>query len=171
LGQWFSATWVDAGNPRARGTAGWCNWDIIYNADGTIEINLLESPTVPGTPMGHSGHTIGVGQAPEPTSVEFAVPGTGGATNIYLFGTWHNDGAVPAVGEFGDLIVDDLTWTTATAGCQADFDGDGDVDLDDFVILKSNFGTGTTKAQGDADGDGDVDLDDFVILKQEFGNC
>jgi len=55
--------------------------------------------------------------------------------------------------------------------CRADFDGDCDVDLDDFVILKSHFGTGTTHAQGDADGDLDVDLDDFVILKQEFGVC
>ena len=65
------------------------------------------------------------------------------------------------------------TWTLVVGGaaCQADFDGDGDVDLDDFVILKTNFGTGTTHAEGDADGDGDVDLDDFVILKTEFGNC
>jgi hypothetical protein len=52
---------------------------------------------------------------------------------------------------------------------QGDCDGDGDVDLDDFVILKTNFGTGTTHAEGDCDGDGDVDLDDFVVLKNEFG--
>ncbi|NLF32828.1 MAG: DUF1565 domain-containing protein [Planctomycetes bacterium] len=52
-----------------------------------------------------------------------------------------------------------------------DADGDGDVDLDDFVILKRNFGTpsGATAGMGDFDGDGDVDLDDFVILKQNFG--
>ncbi|MFW6146098.1 MAG: PKD domain-containing protein [Planctomycetota bacterium] len=53
-----------------------------------------------------------------------------------------------------------------------DCDGDGDVDLDDFVILKTNFGrTGVTAgpAEGDCDGDGDVDLDDFVILKTHFG--
>ncbi|NLF31724.1 MAG: hypothetical protein GX591_12650 [Planctomycetes bacterium] len=51
-----------------------------------------------------------------------------------------------------------------------DVDGDGDVDLDDFVILKRNFGSaGVTRAEGDLDGDGDVDLDDFVILKSNFG--
>ncbi len=52
-----------------------------------------------------------------------------------------------------------------------DADGDGDVDLDDFVILKNNFGTaaGATCAEGDFDGDGDVDLDDFVLLKNNFG--
>ncbi len=53
-----------------------------------------------------------------------------------------------------------------TAG---DADLDGDVDLDDFVALKSNFGTGATWAEGDFDGDNDVDLSDFVILKNNFG--
>ncbi|NLF30486.1 MAG: hypothetical protein GX591_06325 [Planctomycetes bacterium] len=63
-------------------------------------------------------------------------------------------------------------WTLAAAGgCNpGDADGDGDVDLDDFVILKNNFGTaGATYAQGDFDLDGDVDLDDFVLLKNNFG--
>ena len=52
-----------------------------------------------------------------------------------------------------------------------DIDGDGDVDLEDFVILKKNFNTpsGATPDQGDIDGDGDVDLDDFVIFKKNFG--
>ncbi|MFW6145885.1 MAG: hypothetical protein ACOC7R_00970 [Planctomycetota bacterium] len=52
-----------------------------------------------------------------------------------------------------------------------DADGDGDVDLDDFVILKTNFGcaANATWAMGDFDGDGDVDLDDFVLLKANFG--
>ncbi|NLF33082.1 MAG: hypothetical protein GX591_19635 [Planctomycetes bacterium] len=60
-------------------------------------------------------------------------------------------------------------WESLSAGpaLQADLDGDGDVDLDDFVILKNGFGTGDA---GDCDGDGDTDLDDFVILKNEFGS-
>jgi hypothetical protein len=52
-----------------------------------------------------------------------------------------------------------------------DADLDGDVDLDDFVALKSNFGVGTTWGEGDFDGDNDVDLDDFVILKSNFGTA
>jgi len=44
------------------------------------------------------------------------------------------------------------------------------VDIDDFVILKSNFGADPlTDDRADFDGDGDVDLDDFVILKANFG--
>ncbi len=46
---------------------------------------------------------------------------------------------------------------------------DGVVDLDDFFILKSNFGTGTTWAEGDFDGNGSVTLVDFGILKNNFG--
>ncbi len=54
-----------------------------------------------------------------------------------------------------------------------DADEDGDVDLDDFVLLKQHFGTtgGALWADGDFDGDGDVDLDDFVLLKQHFGQA
>ncbi|MFW6155489.1 MAG: dockerin type I domain-containing protein [Planctomycetota bacterium] len=65
-----------------------------------------------------------------------------------------------------------LSRHTATGdwGWGADFNGDGEIDLDDFVILKQNFGrTGALQSQGDADGDGDVDLDDFALLKQNFG--
>ncbi|MFW6155309.1 MAG: lamin tail domain-containing protein [Planctomycetota bacterium] len=61
--------------------------------------------------------------------------------------------------------------TPGAPSVPADFDFDGDVDLDDFMILKANFGlAGTaTRAHGDATGDGNVDLDDFVVLKQSFG--
>ncbi|NLF31725.1 MAG: hypothetical protein GX591_12655 [Planctomycetes bacterium] len=67
------------------------------------------------------------------------------------------------------LYEDDWRDLVARPG---DADGDGDVDLDDFVILKRNFGTpsGATRAMGDFDGDGDVDLDDFVLLKTNFGS-
>jgi len=52
-----------------------------------------------------------------------------------------------------------------------DADGDGDVDLGDFLAMKQSFGVpqGATPADGDFNGDGAVDLKDFVILKQNFG--
>jgi len=51
-----------------------------------------------------------------------------------------------------------------------DADGDGDVDLDDFAILKTTFGADPlTDDRADFDGDGNVDLDDFAILKTHFG--
>jgi len=68
-----------------------------------------------------------------------------------------------------DEVLITVTGQTAVPG---DCDGDGDVDLDDFAIVKTNFGrTDVTAgaAEGDLDDDGDVDLDDFAILKQNFG--
>ena len=49
----------------------------------------------------------------------------------------------------------------------ADFDGDGNVNGDDFLIWQSGFGVDDT---GDADGDGDTDGDDFLIWQSEFGS-
>ncbi len=54
---------------------------------------------------------------------------------------------------------------------RADADDDGDVDLDDFMILKNNFGRITDRGrfEGDFDGNGLVSLVDFGILKSTFG--
>jgi len=52
-----------------------------------------------------------------------------------------------------------------------DADADGDVDLDDFILLKMDFGMSYDgdPVMTDFDGDGTVGLNDFVILKQNFG--
>jgi hypothetical protein len=53
----------------------------------------------------------------------------------------------------------------------ADFDGDGDVDGQDFLTWQRGLGvTGTgTLMTGDANADGDVDGDDLAIWRQQFG--
>ena len=52
----------------------------------------------------------------------------------------------------------------------ADFDGDNDVDGDDFLIWQAGYPTffGATHADGDADGDSDVDGNDFLIWQSDF---
>ena len=54
----------------------------------------------------------------------------------------------------------------------ADFNKDGLVDGDDFLIWQTGFGTetGATQADGDADGDGAVDGNDFLIWQTGFGS-
>ena len=50
-----------------------------------------------------------------------------------------------------------------------DANADGVVDLQDFVILRNNFGGPGTFYDADFNGDGIVDLEDFVILRNNFG--
>ncbi len=54
----------------------------------------------------------------------------------------------------------------------SDFDGDGDVDGDDFLIWQANFGRKDApgRGNGDADHDGDVDGDDFLMWQTGFGS-
>jgi hypothetical protein len=57
----------------------------------------------------------------------------------------------------------------ASTGLPADANGDGRVDLNDFAVVKSNFGRAGTWSQGDFNGDGLISLNDFGILKTNFG--
>jgi len=59
----------------------------------------------------------------------------------------------------------------AAAPTPGDADLDGDVDLDDFVLLKIHWGAaaGATWGEGDFNADGAINLDDFMILKSHFG--
>ena len=50
-------------------------------------------------------------------------------------------------------------------GLNADFDSDGDVDGDDFLIWQASY---VTDAGGDADGDGDTDGDDFLLWQAAY---
>ena len=58
---------------------------------------------------------------------------------------------------------------------EADFNEDGAVDGDDFLIWQGGFNQfpdgDATKAQGDANVDGYVDGDDFLIWQTQFGSA
>jgi len=85
--------------------------------------------------------------------------GTTVAEENYPNSMWSN-------GVWAICLYDDQ-WDEARPG---DANGDGKVDLDDFVILKINFGADPLlDDRADFDDDGDIDLDDFVILKINFG--
>lgn len=55
-------------------------------------------------------------------------------------------------------------------GLSADYDGDGDVDGNDFLVWQNNFPTfgGATVATGDSDKDADVDGEDFLSWQNQF---
>ena len=55
----------------------------------------------------------------------------------------------------------------------AGFDGDGDIDFDDFFLFADRFGIRPGDPDWDPiydlDGDGAVDFDDFFIFADNFG--
>jgi hypothetical protein len=76
------------------------------------------------------------------------------------------------VGQFGMntpayFALDDLLLSTAPG----DANGDDQVDLADFGILKANFGAAGAIGQGDFVRDGRIDLGDFGVLKANFGGA
>jgi hypothetical protein len=67
-------------------------------------------------------------------------------------------------------IVDMAACEFQVQECPADFDGDGDVDTADLLILLARWGTDGSGG-GDVDGDGDVDTQDLLLLLDGWGPC
>ena len=79
--------------------------------------------------------------------------------------------ALTVTTDYGAKSIDTITITVEPAAKPGDADGDGEVGIPDFVILKNSFGLSpATWSQGDFDGDGTVGIEDFVILKNNFGS-
>jgi hypothetical protein len=78
-----------------------------------------------------------------------------------------------AVDDSGSDELYGLAWYGIPLFETGDFDGDGDVDGDDFLAWQNGFGiaSGADLSDGDGDGDGDVDGDDFLIWQNNFGTA
>jgi hypothetical protein len=92
--------------------------------------------------------------------------------NVTHFRLLHNPGPQEFIGApaGGSFRLDNITAPSAVTA-SADFDGDGDVDGDDFLAWQRGNGTtaGATSAQGDANGDQMVNGADLTIWQAQFG--
>ncbi|MGI9427480.1 MAG: endonuclease [Bythopirellula sp.] len=74
----------------------------------------------------------------------------------------------------GSQLLDDLTLVLLGSAAapvidNPDFDGDGFVDGNDFLIWQRGFGTGTMLSEGDANHDGLVNEEDLAVWEQHYG--
>jgi MYXO-CTERM domain-containing protein len=149
-GERYQSTRVDLREVWLTGAAAWTADSDITVTDGTrmFNVHLGLNPSFDGTALFAPGERFNV---------------VGILDQAASNGVYSIDG-------YQLLAMNAADFAAASPFQPGDADGDGDVDLDDFVLLKQNFGrTGATVGEGDFDGDSDVDLDDFVILKQNFG--
>jgi hypothetical protein len=135
-------TWTSFADTSAAG-AGWR--EAAPTATGLSELNLTSST------LFSTGKLVSLGKIFDPAASRDLVFEYSTQAGALMFGTV----------EYGTI---DLAPTLL-----GDANSDGKVDLTDFGILKSNFGTGTSLAQGDFNGDSKIDLTDFGILKDNFG--
>jgi hypothetical protein len=115
-----------------------------------------------------SGFVWEVGQpkpeAPQITYIDEFNTFTSGASGIA-----YDDDAEDTTGVYRYAAAQDTPFVDASNG---DFDGDSDVDGEDFLIWQRGVGlTGQPNAStGDADGDGDVDGADLGVWQASFGD-
>ena len=63
-----------------------------------------------------------------------------------------------------DIVLD------AINSLPGDFDGNGEVDFDDFLRLSANFGkTNAVREEGDLNDDGTINFADFLLMSTNFG--
>ena len=89
--------------------------------------------------------------------------------NAYMANCYDVDGNLTKPDQLSDFFI---TPAGAIIPCNpGDFDGDGDVDGNDFLKWQNGYPTGAGGAMvfdGDADGDGDVDGNDFLVWQNNY---
>jgi hypothetical protein len=151
------------------------------NAIGTFAVAHNESPYLElifSTPVDYvglydidqAGSTVVVTFTDE-TTTDFSIETTGaGGDSAEFFGIWRGD--CPAIirvqidasgdGEWG---IDNIEYGVGS-GCEADCNGDGTLNILDFVCFQGLFTAGDLEA--DCNGDGVLNILDFVCFQGAF---
>ena len=140
---------------------------VTVSNDGNIA-QIISKVTVSGT---------GFALAPDPDLPDTALPDTLNAGDTHAIRVRF---APRASGDHAGTLQIALASETLEIGLSGtgrvsnpDFDGDGEVDFDDFVLFAQAFGTSSDDEQFDPrydlDGDGEVGFGDFIAFAEKFG--
>jgi len=137
---------------------------LIYGTLASLMLALVAGQLLLAGGFDPSWFTIDGGGDMFTTGGSFEVSGTIGQPDA---GGPVTGGGFELVGGF---------WAGVARALPGDFDGDGDVDLTDFVQFQLCFAgsnnppapTCPAGVNADLDADGDVDLGDFLIFQQNF---
>lgn len=159
-------------------------WRTFYYTDGAgmVEIattHLLRSAGWSINEAGHAVGNIGTGSSPERDAwVWTPERGTEMLTSAFVgdpdfYGYQRaveiNDlGQIVATGTSVDPLESSVAVIlTPVAACPADFDGDGVVNVSDFLAFLTSFSAGEVRA--DFNGDGQINVNDFLAFLTGFG--
>lgn len=95
------------------------------------------------------------------------LPYNGDATELAQVGIFYQ-GVEGATGQQSGFILDSIEVTGLQDLLVGDFNFDGQINMDDFLVMVSNFHTGTKFEQGDMNFDATIDLQDFFEFKSIF---
>ena len=158
----FNPTEIDFGQP-AVGDSVSQTVQISNLIDRPLSISL--APTA-GITLDAAAFDLGIGEI-RTVGLTY-VPGPAGALDEDLDIAIVDDAEEPEVSETRtiQLIARDPSPGGGT-GLQGDFDENGIVDFNDFLLFVGAFGT--TESRFDLDADGDVGFSDFLIFVLQFG--
>lgn len=154
--------------------------DITINSDVFDTANPGDSPFIPGSQVG--GDSVGLTFEPE-SNRAFASFGSSviespGSYHFLTFGFNATSAcgsyyvsAAGLVAQGGNLTTGLATYAAVHGDILADYDGDCDVDGDDFGVFVNEFNLGTVPPAaglGDFDGDDDIDGDDFGVFVSAY---
>ncbi|MEQ8317645.1 MAG: GC-type dockerin domain-anchored protein [Phycisphaerales bacterium] len=168
---WVYALEIIAGG--AIGSVGGVGAGTVAGAAGAVNIsNAIDSQVSdPGAPPAPPGADVVIELSPpiRDDQVVITVLGTGEirgnrSNHITFEGRWAVDPTTGIGSVTGAFTFEDTT------SCYADFDGDGVLNIFDFLAFQNAFATGDATA--DCDGDGALTLFDFLCFQNAFaGGC